>query len=123
LLFRFLPPAMTQNNNLVLSHPAFQDDDAMPSRKPESCAHRAKLGVNITALRGRRKLTQEQLAEKTGVSARYIQSLEAGEYFPSLPKLVKWCQAFNPHFQFGTAMERPGFRLLFPDKILKLLRF
>jgi transcriptional regulator with XRE-family HTH domain len=32
---------------------------------------------------------QEQLAEKTGVSTRYIQSLEAGEYFPSLPTLVR----------------------------------
>jgi len=40
-------------------------------------------------LREHRKLTQEQLAEKAGVSARYIQSLEAGEYFPSLPTLVK----------------------------------
>ncbi|MEI7534557.1 MAG: helix-turn-helix transcriptional regulator [Verrucomicrobiae bacterium] len=61
----------------------------MPSQKPKSCVHRAKLGGNIAALRGQRNLTQEQLAEKTGVSARYIQSLEAGEYFPSLPKLVK----------------------------------
>jgi transcriptional regulator with XRE-family HTH domain len=67
----------------------FQDDNVMPLRKPESCAHRAKLGRNIAALREQRKLTQEKLAEKTGVSARYIQSLEAGEYFPSLPKLVK----------------------------------
>lgn len=83
--------------------PDFQDDYVMPSRKPESCVHRAKLGGNIAALRERRKLTQEQLAEKTGVSARYIQSLEAGEYFPSLPKLVKlksvlrcdWAEIFD----------------------------
>jgi len=73
----------------VFARPDFQDDNVMPSRKPESCAYRAKLGRNIAALRERRKLTQEQLAEKTGVSARYVQSLEAGEYFPSLPKLVK----------------------------------
>lgn len=75
----------------------------MPSQKPESCAHRARLGRNIAALRERRKLTQEQLAEKTGVSVRYVQSLEAGEYFPSLPKLVKlklalrcgWAEIFD----------------------------
>jgi transcriptional regulator with XRE-family HTH domain len=73
----------------VFPRPIFKDDYVMPSQKPESCAHRAKLGANIVALRKRRKLTQEQLAEKTGVSARYVQSLEAGEYFPSLPKLVK----------------------------------
>jgi DNA-binding XRE family transcriptional regulator len=60
----------------------------MPKRKPESCSRRAKLGRNVVGLRARRELTQEQLAEKVGVSARYIQSLEAGEYFPSLPTLV-----------------------------------
>jgi len=61
----------------------------VPTRKPNPCAHRARLGGNVAVLRGRRGLTQEQLAEKTGVSARYMQSLEAGEYFPSLPTLVK----------------------------------
>jgi len=35
------------------------------------------------------KLTQELLAEKIGTSVRYVQSLEAGEYFPSLPTLVR----------------------------------
>jgi DNA-binding XRE family transcriptional regulator len=74
---------------LVFPGAIFKDDYAVPSQKPKSCIHRAKLGRNIVALRERRKLTQEQLAEKTGVSSRYVQSLEAGEYFPSLPKLVK----------------------------------
>ena len=81
----------------------FKDDYVVPSQKPKSCFHRAKLGENIVALRGRRTLTQEQLAEKIGVSTRYIQSLEAGEYFPSLPKLVKlklalrcgWAEIFD----------------------------
>jgi transcriptional regulator with XRE-family HTH domain len=40
-------------------------------------------------LRRQRELTQEKLAEKVGASARYIQSVEAGEYFPSLPTLVR----------------------------------
>jgi transcriptional regulator with XRE-family HTH domain len=60
----------------------------MPVRKPKSCPHRTRFGKNIASLRGRRKLTQEELAEKIGTSARYVQSLEAGEYFPSLPTLV-----------------------------------
>jgi transcriptional regulator with XRE-family HTH domain len=60
----------------------------MPTRKPKSCPHRTQFGENIAALRERRKLTQEKLAEKVGLSARYIQSVEAGEYFPSLPTLV-----------------------------------
>jgi len=61
----------------------------MPARKPESCPHRTRFGANVVSLRERRKLTQEKLAEKVGVSARYIQSVEAGEYFPSLPTLVR----------------------------------
>jgi transcriptional regulator with XRE-family HTH domain len=76
----------------------FEDDYGMPSQKPKSCAHRAKLGLNILALRERRKLTQEQLAEKIGISVRYIQSLEAGEYFPSLPKLVKLKSALRSNW-------------------------
>jgi transcriptional regulator with XRE-family HTH domain len=61
----------------------------MPSRKTESCPHRKRLGENVAALRTRRKLTQEELAEKVDVSPRYVQSVEAGEYFPSLPTLVR----------------------------------
>ena len=61
----------------------------MPVRKPESCPHRTRLRENVCSLRAQRGLTQEQVAEKAGVSARYIQSVEAGEYFPSLPTLVR----------------------------------
>lgn len=61
----------------------------MPTRKPEACPHRTRLGKKVAALRARRKLTQEALAEKVGVSARYIQNVEAGENFPSLPTLAR----------------------------------
>jgi transcriptional regulator with XRE-family HTH domain len=61
----------------------------MPVCKPEPYPHRKRFGKNIALLRERRRLTQEALAEKIGVSARYLQSVEAGEYFPSLTKLVQ----------------------------------
>lgn len=61
----------------------------MSLRKTEPCPHRKRLGENIAALRGKRKLTQEELAEGVNLSPRYIQSVEAGEYFPSLPNLVR----------------------------------
>ena len=75
----------------------------MPSQKAEFCPHRTRLGKNVAALRARRELTQESLAEKVEVSPRYIQSVEAGEYLPSLPILVRlttalkcdWNQLFN----------------------------
>jgi transcriptional regulator with XRE-family HTH domain len=73
----------------VLHETPLRDDLAMPTRKPKNCPHRTQLGKNLAAMRCRRDLTQEKLAEKSGVSARYVQSVEAGEYFPSLPTLVR----------------------------------
>ena len=65
------------------------EDEGVPSRKPSPCPVRSKFGKNITRLRLFRGLTQEALAEKVGISARYVQSVEAGEYFPALPTLIK----------------------------------
>jgi ribosome-binding protein aMBF1 (putative translation factor) len=66
-------------SSLVFSRESLRDDLVMPARKPKNCPHRIRFGKNIVSLRKRRRLTQEKLAEKTGVSARYIQSIEAGE--------------------------------------------
>ena len=61
----------------------------MPSRdkKPASSPLRTRFGKNVSRLRNQHNLTQEQLAEKIDVSVRYMQSIEAGEYWPSLPTL------------------------------------
>jgi transcriptional regulator with XRE-family HTH domain len=61
----------------------------MPVRQSKACLPRTRFGKNIARLRSRRGLTQEKLAEKTGVSARYLQSIEAGEYLPALPTLAR----------------------------------
>ncbi len=61
----------------------------MPVRKPKACPRRKRFGRNVARLRARRKLSQEQLAEKANVSARYLQSIEAGEYFPALTTLSR----------------------------------
>lgn len=66
-----------------------RDDSAVPSQKPKSCKHRTKFGKNVLGLRKKRNFTQEQVAEKMEISTRYVQSLEAGEYFPSLQTLVR----------------------------------
>jgi DNA-binding XRE family transcriptional regulator len=75
--------------SLVLQAGPLRENARMPVRKPKACPHRTRFGKNIARLRVRRSLTQEKLAEKAGASARYIQSVEAGEYFPSLPTLVR----------------------------------
>ena len=61
----------------------------VPSKKPSPCLTRSRFGKNVTRLRQVKTLTQEKLAERSGLSVRYIQSVEAGEYFPTLPTLVK----------------------------------
>jgi len=73
----------------VLWKTALRDALLMPTRKPKKCPHRLRFGKNIVTLRSRRNLTQEKLAEKAVVSARYVQSIEAGEYLPSLPTLAR----------------------------------
>lgn len=61
----------------------------MPARKPECSPQRKRFGRNVARLRSWRNLTQEELAEKIGVSLRYLRSVEAGEYYPSLPTLAR----------------------------------
>ena len=61
----------------------------VPARKPSPCQSRSRFGQNIVGLRRREGMTQETLAEAVGLSVRYIQSLEAGEYFPALPTLIR----------------------------------
>ncbi|HEX5218111.1 MAG TPA: helix-turn-helix transcriptional regulator [Verrucomicrobiae bacterium] len=88
---------------------ALAENRSVPVRKPKACSHRSRFGENAARLRLRLELTQEQVAEKTGVSARYIQSLEAGEYFPSLPTLVKLKAALRCDWEeLFSGCERPS---------------
>jgi len=61
----------------------------MPSKKPAPCQLRVRFGRNVAGMRQGIGLTQEQMAEKSGLSTRYWQSLEAGEYFPPLATLTR----------------------------------
>jgi transcriptional regulator with XRE-family HTH domain len=61
----------------------------VPSVKPKPCKQRKQLGKNVAKLRKASGLTQEKLAEKIGVSTWFVQMVEAGVNFPSLPKLSK----------------------------------
>ena len=71
------------------------NDSVVPSKKPKACPARTQFGRNVSRLRRTAGLTQEELAERVNVSARYVQSLEAGEYFPTLPTLLKLRGALN----------------------------
>ena len=71
----------------------------VPTRKPASDPARPRFGQNVAELRRRKRLTQEALAEAVGLSVRYVQSLEAGEYFPALPTLIRLRQNLHASWE------------------------
>lgn len=52
-------------------------------------------GQNLQKYRKLRKLTQESLAEKVGVDATCISSIETGKFFPTADNLQKIANALN----------------------------
>jgi transcriptional regulator with XRE-family HTH domain len=54
-----------------------------------------RLGERIQALRNQRGLTQEQLADKAGLSRGYIARLETGRHDPAATTLAKIAKALR----------------------------
>lgn len=50
---------------------------------------------NIKVERARNNITQQELAEKIGVSRQTINSIEAGKYIPSTVLALKIAKIFN----------------------------
>ncbi len=57
------------------------------------------LGKNIKSLREKHNLTQEQLAEKSGLSLDYIGKIEVCINKPGLRSLIKISKALNIHIK------------------------
>jgi transcriptional regulator with XRE-family HTH domain len=55
----------------------------------------SKFGRNLARVRSARKMTQEGLAERADIHARYLQKLEAGAGHPSLIVLCRLKRALN----------------------------
>lgn len=53
------------------------------------------LGKRLQRIRKRMKITQEQLAEKIGISTTYMGYIEQGRYAPSLEVLQKIVKALG----------------------------
>lgn len=67
-----------------------------------------QIGEQIRLAREQTKLTQEQLAERIGVSPQYISDLERGVVGISIPTLKRACIALgtsSDRILFGTASE------------------
>lgn len=58
----------------------------MPEKRPRTPQGK-RIGKALQNLRQRAELTQERLAEKAGISPRYVQELEIGTRVPSLKVL------------------------------------
>lgn len=58
-----------------------------------------KFGQRIRQLRLEKKLSQEQLAEKTGFHRTYIGMIERGERNPSLKNIKRFANAFDVSLQ------------------------
>jgi transcriptional regulator with XRE-family HTH domain len=61
----------------------------VPSKKAAPSVERKRFGRNVAKLRSISGLSQEKLAELVGLSARHVQAIEAGDYWPTLPTLRK----------------------------------
>lgn len=53
------------------------------------------IGRRLKRIRQRKKLTQENLAEKVGISPKYISSIERGQENPTLDTLIKIVHALE----------------------------
>ena len=56
--------------------------------------HRA-IGLNISAYRYQLNLTQDELAERAGISKQFLGNIERGKGIPSLKTLLSLCDALN----------------------------
>ncbi|BCG45666.1 Helix-turn-helix motif [Citrifermentans bremense] len=88
------------------------------------------LGARIKELRKRTGLSQDQLAERVGIEAKYLSRIEVGKRYPSLETLesiadalrVEMRELFNfTHFEDGADTTR-GFQALIEGATSEELR-
>ena len=54
-----------------------------------------KFGDNLKNIRKQRKISQEELAEKLGISRQSISKWETGENYPSMQNIMCLCTIFK----------------------------
>ena len=67
----------------------------MPSENDENDAGDPMFGQHVKRLRETRRLTQEELAERSGLASDTIRRLEHQDFSPSLRTLRKVCRGLN----------------------------
>lgn len=71
-------------------------------------------GMRMKELRAARNLSQEQLAEKSGISPKYMSRIEMGLHFPSFDIITKFANALQVEVKdfFEFALEAKNTREL-----------
>ena len=54
-----------------------------------------KFGDNLRTLRRTRKISQEELAERVGVSRQSVSKWECGDAYPEMDNILKLCNIFH----------------------------
>lgn len=54
-----------------------------------------KFGENLKSLRKRKKISQEVLAEKVGVTRQSVSKWETGEAYPEMSNILALCSIFH----------------------------
>ncbi len=59
--------------------------------------HRMRIGQQIAAVRKRRGMTQQDLAERSGIQRAHIARIETGKYGFSIDTLTNICDSMGAH--------------------------
>lgn len=54
-----------------------------------------KFGDNLRSLRRARRISQEELAERVGVSRQSVSKWECGDAYPEMDNILKLCNIFH----------------------------
>lgn len=68
------------------------------------------IGEQLRKIRERKRLTQEDIGERTGLSQAYVSKVENGDSIPSAETLEKWARALGVGVQqiVGGGIEPPA---------------
>ena len=76
------------------------DDDCAEEPLSYEQKERLYIGKRIALLRSGRGMTQQELADKTGIKREHVSRIEAGKYSVGLDILAKVAKAFGTNIDF-----------------------
>lgn len=76
------------------------EDELAEDRMSEEQKERIYIGKRIALLRAERGMTQQELADKTGIKREHVSRIEGGKYSVGLDILAKVAKVFNTNIDF-----------------------